>query len=351
MPDEQKVEPTDVAKQLNKKFGKCVIQVASVMKGLDLPRIPTGIISLDIETGGGFPKARIIEIYGPESSGKTYICLCAVTNALKVIPNKPCLWIDMEGVFDPVWAQKLGMDLNRVEIAKPETAEDAGTVLDAGTRSNNYSIIVLDSVAAMLPKEDIDKAMDESERIGNRAMVNNRIVRKIQSALNAMTEENTPNETCLIFINQIREEIGVVYGNPETTPGGRGIPFAASIRIETRRGDLIKEKPAEGETGQTPDGKMIIGVTLKFKTIKNKTFTPLKTGQFILFTARDKLGQVDHVDEIIRYAVTAGVIKHNGPCYTIGEKKLMGMENLSTYIRENPQMIDQLYEEVKKVYR
>jgi recombination protein RecA len=306
---------------------------------------------MDIETGGGFPKSRIVEIYGGESSGKTYVSLCTVASAQKTIADKTCLWIDMEGVFDPIWAQKVGVNLDRLEIAKPETAEDAGTILDAGTRSNAYSVIVLDSVAAMLPKEDLDKAMDDPERIGNRAMTNNRIIRKVQSALNAFTdsEAGTRPETLLILINQVREDF-VAYGNPETTPGGRGIPFAASIRIEMRRGDLIKEKPEDGETGQTPDGKMIIGVTLKFKTVKNKTYTPLKTGQFILLTSREKLGQVDHIDEIIRYAVTAGIIKRSGPSYAIGEHKLLGMENLREYIEEN-KLIEKLYEEIKSVYR
>jgi len=353
MEENKKIDVTEVAKQLNKTFGKCVIQPASMMKGLDLPRISTGIIGLDIETGGGLPKSRIVEIFGGESSGKTYTCLSTVAHAQKSIPEKKCLWIDMEGVFDPVWAKIVGIDLDKLDLAKPETAEEAGTILDAGTRSNSYSVIVLDSVAAMLPKEDLDKAMGDPERIGNRAMTNNRIVRKLQSALNAMSDEETGQrpETTLIFINQVREEIGVMYGNPETTPGGRGIPFAASIRIEMRRSDLLKEKPAEGESGQTPDGKMIVGITLKFKTVKNKTYTPLKTGQFNLFTCREKLGQVDHIDEIIRYGITSGVIKHSGPSYSYGEEKFFGIEKLKEFLETKPEYIAQIYEAVKKVYR
>jgi recombination protein RecA len=339
----------EVISALNKKFGKTIIQPASKMKGLEIERISTGIISLDIETGGGLPKSRLIEIYGHESSGKTYVCLHTVAEAQKQL-NKKCLWIDMEGVFDPEWSKKVGVNLDLLDLAKPETAEQAGTILDTATRSNNYSIIILDSVAAMLPQEDLDKAMDDSERIGNRAMVNNRIVRKLQSALNAREDGEIPNETMVIFINQVRENIGVVYGNPDETPGGKGIRFMASIRIEMRRSDLIKETPLDGETGKTPDGKMIIGVTIKFKTTKNKTACPLKTGQFILYTDRERLGQVDRVDEITRYGIMSGVIKHAGPSYSIGERKFLGKEALGDFLKENPEEIVKIYEEVKKIY-
>ncbi len=351
MAEQNKKDITEVASLLNKKFGNNVIQSASQMKGLTLERISTGSIAMDIETGGGLPKSRIVEIYGPETSGKTYICLCVAREAQKLIKDKPVLWIDMEGVFDPTWSSLVGVDLDKLEVAKPETGEDAGTILDSATRSNSYSVIVLDSVAAMLPKEDQDKAMDDAERIGNRAMLNNRIVRKIQSALNAFTEEGCRPETLIIFINQIREEIGVMYGNPETTPGGRGIPFAASIRIEMRSSDLIKEKPLEGESGQTPDGKMIIGKTIKFKTVKNKTACPLKTGQFNLYTSRDKKGQIDRVDEIMRYAVTAGVIQHSGPSYTIVDQKFLGIEKVREFLSSKPELVEQLFEEVRKVYK
>ena len=338
----------EVINALNKKFGKTIIQPASKMKGLEIERISTGIISMDIETGGGFPKSRLIEIYGYESSGKTYLSLHTVAEVQKQL-NKKCLWIDMEGVFDPIWSKIVGVNLDLLDIAKPETAEQAGTILDAATRSNNYAVIVLDSVAAMLPQEDVDKAMDDSERIGNRAMVNNRIVRKLQSALNAREDGELPNETLVIFINQLRENF-VAYGNPDDTPGGKGIRFMASIRIEMRRSDLIKETPAEGETGKTPDGKMIIGVTIKFKTTKNKTACPLKTGQFIIYTDRERLGQVDRVDEITRYGIMSGVIKHSGPSYSIGERKFLGKEALSDFLKENPDEITRIWDEVKKIY-
>ena len=333
---------------LNKKFGKQIIQSATDMKGLEVDRISTGSIAVDIETGGGFPKGRLVEIYGRESSGKTYLALKTVSMAQK---EKKCLWIDVEGVFDPVWAKLVGVDLSKLDIAKTETAEQAGTILDAATRSNEYAIIVLDSVAALLPTEDLDKALDDSERIGNRAMVNNRIVRKLQSALNSKEDGELPNQTLVIFINQIREEIGVTYGDPTTTPGGLGIRFMASIRLEMRRSDLIKEKPKDGETGQTPDGKMITGITIKFKTVKNKTYTPLKTGQFILYTIDERKGQIDKTDEIIRYSLVSGVIQHSGPSYSYKGHKFLGKEAVIEYLKEHPEYIEELYNEVKKVYR
>jgi len=338
---EEKENTNNVVKALNKMFGKTIIQPASQMKGLEIERTLTGIIPLDIEMGGGLPRGRMVEIYGPESSAKTYICLCSVANEQKLF-KKPCLWIDQEGVFDPVWSQKVGVNLDLLDIAKPETAEQAGTILDSATRSGDYAIIVLDSVAAMLPEEDLDKSMDDAERIGNRAMVNNRIVRKLQSALNTREDDSIPNGTIVLFINQIRMKIGQ-YGNPEDTPGGKGIRFMASIRLELRRGDLIKEKE-EGED-------IVTAVTIKFKTVKNKTFTPFRTGQFILNTLGDKAGTIDISESIIRYAILSGVIKHEGHSYYIGDDKVLGIENLKQYLNEKPELISKLYEEVKKVYK
>ena len=336
-----------VKELLNKKFGKQIIQIASEMKGLEVERISTGSIAVDIETGGGLPKGRLVEIYGRESSGKTYISLKTVANGQK---EKKCLWIDAEGVFDVAWAKLVGVDLSKLDIAKTETAEQAGTILDAATRSNEYAIIVLDSVAALLPNEDLDKALDESERIGNRAMVTNRITRKLQSGLNAKEDGELPNQTLVIFINQIREKIGVVYGDPTDTPGGLGIRFMASIRLEMRRSDLIKETPKKGDTGISPDGKSIVGVTIKFKTVKNKTACPLKTGQFILYTEDERKGQIDKTDEIIRYALVSGVIQHSGPSYSYKNHKFLGKEAVIEYLKEHPENIEELYTEIKKVY-
>jgi len=318
------------------------------MKGLEIERISTGSISMDIETGGGLPKSRLVEIFGKESSAKTYISLKTVAEAQKV-STKPNLWIDAEGVFDPEWATRLGVDLSRLEVAKSETLEDAGTILDAYVRSNQYSVIVLDSVAALLPEEDLDKPMDDSERIGNRAMLMNRIVRKIQSALNTK-EDDKVNETLIIFINQVRSQIGVMYGNPDDTPGGKGIRFCASVRIEMRRSDLIKEKPEEGDSGMSPDGKSITGIIIKFKTVKNKTACPLKTGQFILYTDKEMLGQIDRVDEITRYGIMSSVIKHSGHTYSVGERSFLGKEALYEFLKENPEEVNKIYEDVKKVY-
>lgn len=344
------MDPTNEAvKALNKKFGFTIIQPASSMKGLEIERISTGSIAMDIETGGGLPKGRLVEIYGHESSGKTRVCLGVVAEAQKAIPTKKCLWIDMEGVFDPKWSEKVGVNLALLDLAKPETAEQAGTILDTATRTNAYSVIVLDSVAAMLPHEDLEKAMDESERIGNRAMVNNRITRKLQSALNAKEDGTLSNETLIIFINQIRENIGVMYGPTEDTPGGQGIRFMASIRIEMRRGELQKESPKEGDSGVGPDGKLIVGVLLKFKTVKNKTACPLRTGQFILSTARDTIGTIDRVDEVMRYGIFLGLIKQNGPSYKLGEEKFLGKEKLLEYLRDNPQQVETLYSQLLEV--
>jgi len=182
-------------------------------------------------------------------------------------------------------------------------------------------------------------------------MVTNRITRKLQSGLNAKEDGELPNQTLVIFINQIREKIGVVYGDPTDTPGGLGIRFMASIRLEMRRSDLIKETPKKGDTGISPDGKSIVGVTIKFKTVKNKTACPLKTGQFILYTEDERKGQIDKTDEIIRYALVSGVIQHSGPSYSYKGHKFLGKEAVIEYLKEHPEYIEELYNEVKKVYR
>jgi len=341
---------TEVLKFLEKKFGKGAITTAAEMKGISIGRLPTGSISLDIELGGGLPQGRLVEIFGWESSGKTYVSLKCVASVQKEIPTKNCLWIDVEGCYDKEWAEIIGVDHSRLDYTRPESAEEVGTILDTAVRANCYSLIVLDSVAALEPAEDIDKAMDQNERIGNRAMINNRIVRKLQSALNCKEEGVISNQTCVIFINQLRETIGVMYGPTETTTGGKGIQFGASIRLEMRRGEVQKRSPEKGETGTGPDGKINYGVLLKFKTVKNKTACPLKTGQFILYTAGDTKGTIDRVDEIMRYGLSSGIIGASGPSYSIGEEKFFGKEKLLAYLKENPNKVEQIFEEVKKVY-
>jgi len=338
---------TQAATELNKYFKKMIIAPASLMIGSEIPRISSGSIALNIEIGGGFPRGRLIEIFGRESSGKTYITLKTMAEAQKLGKG---LWIDAEGVFDPAWSKLVGVDLDKLDLAVPETGEQAGTILDTAVRSNEYSLIVLDSVASLLPTEDLEKAMNESERIGNRAMMMNRIVRKIQSGLNTRVD-GKPNQTCIIFINQIRENIGVTYGNADDTPGGLGVRFGASMRLLMWRADLIKEKPEEGDTGALSDGKIITGITIKFKTVKNKTFTPLKSGQFILYTEGERGAQIDKTDEIMRYGIVSGVIKQSGPSYAYAGHKFLGKEAVANFLKENPKEIDIIYEEIKKVYR
>ena len=350
MDDKTSQSREEVLKFIEKKFGKGSIMKASQMKGMDIARIPTGSISMDVELGGGLPQGRLVEIFGWESSGKTFVSLMCVANAQKTIVDRQCLWIDVEGCYDKEWATIIGVDHDRLDYTRPASAEQVGTIIDAAVRANCYSLIVLDSVAALEPKEDIDKAMDENERIGNRAMINNRIVRKLQSALNCREDGTVENMTTVIFINQLRETIGVMYGPTETTTGGKGIQFGAAIRIEMRRGEVQKRSPETGESGAGPDGKLNVGVLLKFKTTKNKTFTPLKTGQFILSTIGDTKGQIDKVDEVMRYGIASGVIKAAGPSYSLGEEKFFGKEKLLEYLKVNPIKVEEIFEQVKKVY-
>lgn len=350
MEEKAKQNREELLKFIEKKFGKGSIGVASKMEWLKLDRIPTGSISMDIELGGGIPKGRLIEVFGWESSGKTFVCLNFIKMAQKT-STKNALWIDAEGTYDKEWASTIGVDHSRLDYVQPTSAEQTGTIIDAAVRANCYSIIVLDSVAALEPQEDIDKEMGESERIGNRAMINNRIVRKLQSALNVKEDGTIGNETSVVFINQLRETIGVMYGPTEVTTGGCGVKFGASIRIEMRRGEVQKASPLPGETGVGPDGKINIGVLLKFKTVKNKTYTPLLTGQFILWTARDVKGTIDRVDEVMRYGIQSGVIKANGPSYALGEQKFFGKEKLLDFLKANPEEVEKIFADVRTAYK
>ena len=212
----------DIIKDLNKRFGKNTIISGDEIISMEVDRIPTGSLALDIETGGGFPCGRVTEIYGRESAGKTYMALKSVAEAQKI--GKSAVWIDVEGSFDPVWAALLGVDLKKLKLTRPETGEIACDILDAVISSGECGIVVLDSTAALIPVHDTEIGMDKVEQLGVRAKMVNRLIRKLHAALNMKVgEDKLPNNCAVVFINQIREKIGVMYGSPDTTPGGLGL--------------------------------------------------------------------------------------------------------------------------------
>ena len=330
-------ELDNIIRQLNKDFGKNTIISGDEIVAMEVDRIPTGSLSLDIEIGGGYPCGRVVELFGRESAGKTFMALKAVAEAQKI--GKLAVWIDVEGSFDPVWATLLGVDLKKLKLSRPETGELACDVMDAVIRSGECGILVLDSTAALVPLQDIDTAMNHVEQMGVRAKLVNRLVRKLHSALNMKVGEDClPNACLVIFINQIREKIGVMFGNPETTPGGLGLRHAASIRIDFHK-TWIKASAAENE-------KAVIGQTIKFTTVKNKTFPPYRRGEFDIYTDGPAKGQIDDIREVFAYGIITGFIEQNKATYTIGKEEIVGKEKTIAYLRENPTIVADLKKKI-----
>jgi len=326
-------ELTEIKNLINKSFGAGALMNADDFKGLNIKRIPTGIYALDKEIGGGLPVGRLIELYGVEGSCKSTAALKMIAQVQKT--GKLAAFIDVEGTFTTKWAQKNGVDTSKLLFSKPEKGEMAGDIIDSLVRSGKVGIIVLDSVAGLIPKLDVDTSLDNTERVGGRAMMVNRIVRKLQSGLNMKVGEDLiPNNTIVVFINQIRMKIGA-YGNPEETTGGRGLRFHSSIRIELRKGARIKK------------GDDVIGLAINFKIPKNKTYPPFRVGHFNFYLN----GKVDNLTSLIEYAVTYDVINKSGNSYSFKKKKFKGKAKLAKYLQENKKYIKELKKQVEQEYR
>lgn len=321
--------------ELNKRFGKNTIISGNEIKSVELPRVSTGSLSLDVETGGGLPFGRVVELFGRESTGKTFMSLKTVAEVQKL--GRKAAWVDIEGSFDPVWAELLGVDVKKLILARPETGEIAGDILDAVIRSGDCGIVVLDSTAALIPADDAEKAMEDVEQIGTRAKMVNRLIRKVHAGLNMKVEEGQCRNDCLvIFVNQIREKVGVMYGSPDTTPGGLGLRHAASIRIEFRKTWLKDEK----------DKDKVLGQTVNFVVQKNKTYPPLRRGQFNLYTDGPQKGQIDTADEVLTYGLLNGVIAQTGRTYTIGKEKVVGQAEAVEVLKRNPDLVQELKQKI-----
>ncbi|MFA6972497.1 MAG: ATPase domain-containing protein [Gallionella sp.] len=312
---------------LEKKFGKGTVGYASKYTGLDVKRMPTGSFSMDLETGGGYPLGRIVEIYGDLSSGKTTLALKAIVETQE--RGKNAVYIDAEGCFDPVWAKTLGVNLETLRLSKTDKAEVMLSVANACVRSGDCGILVIDSVAALAPQMDEDKGFDEPETLGDRAIMMNRFIRRTQSALNLKEDGTIPNECLVILINQTREAIGA-RGDPTRTTGGRGIGFGASIRILVRRKDWIKEG--------TGDNEEVVGQTIHFRTTKSKVYMPYREGD-IDFYIKDaygvKKGEIDRLKEVVNYGVYYNIIKQAGAFFSYDSHKFQGREKLVAFFKDN----------------
>ena len=299
---------------IEKQFGKGAIIRMGERAVRDIEVIPTGCLDLDMALGvGGLPRGRVIEIYGPESSGKTTVALHVVAEAQKM--GGVAAFIDAEHALDPVYARKLGVDVDQLYVSQPDTGEQALEICEALVRSGAIDIVVIDSVAALVPKAEIDGEMGDSF-VGLQARLMSQALRKLTGIV------NKTNSTC-IFINQLREKVGVMYGNPETTPGGRALKFYASVRIDIRRGEQLK------------DGSTVVGNRTKAKIVKTKVAPPFRTAEFDILYGEG----ISKEGSLLDNAVALDIIHKSGAWFSYGDQRIgQGRENTRKYLKENPEI-------------
>ncbi|RKD90788.1 recombinase RecA [Mangrovibacterium diazotrophicum] len=304
--------------KIEKSYGKGAIMKMGDRVAEEVPSISTGSIGLDIALGvGGFPKGRIIEIYGPESSGKTTLAIHAIAEAQKA--GGIAAIIDAEHAFDPYYAKKLGVDTDELLISQPDNGEQALEIADNLIRSGAVDIVVIDSVAALTPKAEIEGDMGDS-KMGLQARLMSQALRKLTANINK-------TKTCCIFINQLREKIGVMFGNPETTTGGNALKFYASVRLDIRR------------IGQIKDGEEVMGNNVRVKVVKNKVAPPFRKAEFDIMYGEG----ISKTGEIIDLGVTYNVIKKSGSWFSYGETKLgQGRESVRTLLKDNVELAQEL---------
>ena len=322
--DNAKLKLADNAmEQIDKQFGKGSIIRLADAKPLAIDAISTGSISFDACLGiGGVPKGRIVEIYGPESSGKTTICLHILANAQK--NGGIAAFIDAEHAFDTKYAQKLGVDLGQLLISQPEFGEQALEIVETLVRSNAIDAIVIDSVAALTPRVEIEGDMGEAQ-MGSQARLMSQAMRKLNAAIGR-------SNTCVIFTNQLRSKIGVIYGNPETTTGGNALKYYASVRIDVRRKDVIK------------DGQEIIGNRVRAKVVKNKVAPPFRETEFdILYNEG-----ISKAGDMLDVAIEHGIIAKSGSWLTYKEERVQGRDGFRKLMETNSKMFNEIELEVRK---
>ncbi|MCK5028611.1 MAG: recombinase RecA [Bacteroidales bacterium] len=313
--------------QIDKNYGKGAIMKMGDKAIIDVPSISSGSISIDMALGiGGFPRGRVIEIYGPESSGKTTLAIHAIAEAQK--KGGIAAIIDAEHAFDRFYAEKLGVDVENLLISQPDNGEQALEIADHLIRSGAIDIVVIDSVAALTPKAEIEGEMGDS-RMGLQA-------RLMSQALRKLTANISKTNTCIIFINQLREKIGVMFGNPETTTGGNALKFYASVRIDIRR------------IGQIKDGEDINGNRTRVKIVKNKLAPPFKKAEFDIMYG---LG-ISKVGEIVDLGVDREVVKKSGSWFSYGETKLgQGREAVKQLLKDNPELAEELEMKIMESFK
>ena len=312
--------------QIEKQFGKGSVMKLGDYTAMNVEAIPTGALSLDIALGiGGIPRGRIIEVFGPESSGKTTIALHMIAEAQKM--GGEAAFIDAEHALDPVYAKHLGVDIDNLIVSQPDTGEQALEIAEALVRSGALDIIVVDSVAALVPKAEIDGDMGDSH-VGLQARLMSQALRKLAGVINK-------SKCVIVFINQLREKVGVMFGNPETTPGGRALKFYASVRLDIRRVESLKQ-----------DGE-VIGNRTRVKVVKNKVAPPFREAEFDIIYGKG----VSKEGNILDIAVNLEIIEKSGSWFSYqGTRIGQGRENAKAYLAENPEVAKEIETKIRENY-
>ncbi|MDD4112514.1 MAG: recombinase RecA [Herbinix sp.] len=328
MAKEDKIRALESAlAQIEKQYGKgSVMKLGATNTNMNIETVPTGSISLDIALGlGGVPKGRIIEIYGPESSGKTTVALHMIAEVQKL--GGIAGFIDAEHALDPVYAKNIGVDIDNLYISQPDNGEQALEITETMVRSGAIDIVIVDSVAALVPKAEIDGEMGDSH-MGLQARLMSQALRKLTAVIGK-------SQCIVIFINQLREKIGVMFGNPETTTGGRALKFYASIRLDVRRIESLKQ------------GGEVTGNRTRIKVVKNKIAPPFKEAEFDIMFGKGISKQGDVLD----LAADADIINKSGAWYSYNDSKIgQGRENAKQYLAENPEIFDEIYAKIRDKY-
>ncbi|MGE5589647.1 MAG: recombinase RecA [Bacillota bacterium] len=310
--------------QIEKQFGRGSIMRLGEAVNMGVEVIPTGAIALDIALGvGGVPRGRVIEIYGPESAGKTTFALHIIAEAQKM--GGTAAFIDAEHALDPTYARKLGVNVDDLLISQPDTGEQALEIAEALVRSGAIDVIVVDSVAALVPKAEIEGEMGDSH-VGLQARLMSQALRKLTGVI-------SKSKTCAIFINQLREKVGVMFGSPEVTPDGRALKFYASVRLEVRRAETLKQ------------GNDMVGIRVKVKVVKNKVAPPFKQAEVDIMYAEG----ISREGSIIDIAVDTGIIQKSGAWFSYGDQRLgQGRENVRDFLKQNPAVAQDIEAKIRE---
>jgi recombination protein RecA len=331
---------SELETSLRKRYGSMIMRGAD-LKNINYERVPTGSFALDFVCGGGLPKGRMVELFGPEGSGKTVLSLKTVANVQAM--GQRAAWIDYEGGLDILWAAKLGVKTSDLLVARPQLAEEAADILVATVQSREFGIVVLDSVGSMMPADEQDKSMvDDRAKVGGLSGLVTRLVTRTRSSLNTYDEDGGFNETLVILINQVRENLKIMYGNNQQAPGGHALRHLCSIILRLRRGEWIE---TENDLGL----KEKVGHVIHFKADKNHTAPPGRESECCFYFTGPMAGQIDDVESVLRYAAIYNVVSLEGRTYKYEDIKAVGKDSFAQLLREQPKVFEKIKADTRKL--